>query len=99
MLKYLNVILYIKPEKRFLKVIHKFDALLSGDDEITKKVIDKAKNLKVISKSFQGSQTLYTLRSGKGVPLLALFPSHENFLVGDQVPVRFKVDHVVAYPL
>ena len=37
-------------EKRFLKVIHKFDALLSGDDEITKKVIDKAKNLKVISK-------------------------------------------------
>ena len=37
-------------EKRFLKVIQKFDALLSGDDEITKKVIDKAKNLKVISK-------------------------------------------------
>ena len=37
-------------EKRFLKIIHKFDALLSGDDEITKKVIDKAKKLKVISK-------------------------------------------------
>lgn len=37
-------------EKQFLKIIHKFDAILSGDDEITKKVIDNAKNLKVISK-------------------------------------------------
>ena len=37
-------------EKKFLKIIHKYDALLSGDDEITKKVIDKAKKLKVISK-------------------------------------------------
>ena len=37
-------------EKQFLKIIHKFDAILSGDDEITKKVIDRAKNLKVISK-------------------------------------------------
>jgi len=37
-------------EKQFLKIIHKFDAILSGDDQITKKVIDKARNLKVISK-------------------------------------------------
>ena len=35
-------------EKQFLKIIHKFDAILSGDDQITKKVIDKAINLKVI---------------------------------------------------
>ncbi len=37
-------------EKDFLKIIHKFDAILSGDDQITKKVIDKGINLKVISK-------------------------------------------------
>ena len=37
-------------EKQFFKIIHKYDAILSGDDEITKKVIDKAINLKVISK-------------------------------------------------
>ena len=37
-------------EKQFSKIIHKYDAILSGDDEITKKVIDKAINLKVISK-------------------------------------------------
>ncbi len=37
-------------EKDLLKVIHKYDALLCGDDEITKKVLDKASKLKVISK-------------------------------------------------
>ena len=37
-------------KNNFLKIIHKYDAILSGDDEITKKVIDKAINLKVISK-------------------------------------------------
>ena len=37
-------------EKQFMKIIHRFDAILSGDDQITKKVIDRAKNLKVISK-------------------------------------------------
>ncbi len=37
-------------EKKFLKIIHKYDAILSGDDQITKRVIDKAQNLKVISK-------------------------------------------------
>jgi len=56
-------------------------------------------SLKVISKSFQGAQTLYSLSSESDVHLLALFPSHEDFSVGDVVPVRFKVDHVVAYPL
>ena len=46
-----------------------------------------------------GSQTLYTLLSKNEVPLLALFPSNENFEVGEKVPIRFAVDHVVAYPL
>ena len=31
-------------EKTLLKIIHKYDGILCGDDEITKKVIDKAKN-------------------------------------------------------
>ena len=32
------------------RVVDKYDALVCGDDEITDRVIDKAKNLKVISK-------------------------------------------------
>ena len=73
----------------------KLDVLIRPDDIVYDPTGDK--KLKVLSKSFQGSQTLYKLSAEKGVPLLALFPSHENFLIGDLVPVRFKVDHVVAY--
>ena len=37
-------------EKDLLKVISNYDGILCGDDEITKKVINKATKLKVISK-------------------------------------------------
>lgn len=37
-------------ERDLLKIIHKYDGIICGDDEITKKVIKKAKKLKVISK-------------------------------------------------
>ena len=40
---------YAKLEE-LLKIIHKYDGLICGDDEISKKVLDKAKKLKVISK-------------------------------------------------
>tara|TARA_Y100001970_G_scaffold147495_1_gene181105 strand:+ start:8145 stop:9086 length:942 start_codon:yes stop_codon:yes gene_type:complete len=37
-------------EIQLLKIINKYDGIICGDDEISKKVIDKAKRLKVISK-------------------------------------------------
>lgn len=37
-------------EKKLLKVIAPYHGIICGDDEITSKVIDRAKNLKVISK-------------------------------------------------
>ena len=37
-------------EGELLKIIHKYDGLICGDDEISKKVLDRAKKLKVISK-------------------------------------------------
>lgn len=37
-------------EKKLLKIIEPYDGIICGDDQITKKVLDKAKNLKVISK-------------------------------------------------
>ena len=40
---------YVK-EKELLKIIDKYDGIICGDDEITKRVIDKAKKLKAISK-------------------------------------------------
>jgi len=37
-------------EKELLKIIDKYDGMICGDDRITKKVINKARNLKVIVK-------------------------------------------------
>jgi iron(III) transport system ATP-binding protein len=75
----------------------KIEVLIRPDDIIYDPGGDQ--KLEVISKSFQGAQTLYMLLSKNEMPLLALFPSNENFGVGEKVPVRFEVDHVVAYPL
>jgi D-3-phosphoglycerate dehydrogenase len=48
---------YLK-EIDLLKIIHKYDGLICGDDQITKKVIDKAKRLKVISKWGTGMDSI-----------------------------------------
>lgn len=40
---------YVK-ERELSKIIHKYDGIICGDDEITSTVIDKAKKLRVISK-------------------------------------------------
>ena len=73
-------------ESELVKIIEKFDAIICGDDEFTKKVIDKAKNLKVISKWGTGLDSInvdYAKKNGikvfntpnaftKGVAQLAL---------------------------
>ena len=45
-------------ENQLLKVIEKYDGLICSDDEITKKVLDKAVNLKVISKWGTGTDSI-----------------------------------------
>lgn len=52
-------------EKQLLKIIHKYDGIICGDDQITKKVIDKAKNLKVISKWGTGLDSIDTTYAKK----------------------------------
>ena len=47
-------------EYRLLKIIDKYEGIICGDDEITKKVIDKAKKLKVISKWGTGLDSINT---------------------------------------
>ena len=75
----------------------KLEVLIRPDDLVYDPESDL--RVEVLSKAFQGSQTLYTLGFNNGNSLLALFPSHENFPIGEFVSVRFKVDHVVAYPI
>ena len=45
-------------ENQLLRIIDRFDGILCGDDEITKKVINKGKKLKVISKWGTGTDSI-----------------------------------------
>jgi iron(III) transport system ATP-binding protein len=48
-------------------------------------------------RAFKGAEIMYTLRTAAGITLLALFPSHANFEIGDEVLVRLAVDHLVVF--
>lgn len=52
----------------------------------------------VVRRAFKGAEILYTLRTDDNTILLALFPSHTNFGVGESVGIRLEVDHLVAFP-
>ena len=54
-------------ENQLTNIIGKFDGIICGDDKITKKVIDKAKNLKIISKWGTGIDSIdkkYAVKKG-----------------------------------
>ena len=51
----------------------------------------------VIRRAFKSAEILYTLKTTTNTILLALFPSHTNFDVGQNVGVRLEVDHLVAF--
>ena len=50
------------------------------------------------TKYIKGAEILYTLKADANTTLLALFPSHTNFRVGEKIGVRLEVDHLVAFP-
>lgn len=54
-------------ENRLIKIIHKYDGVICGDDEFTKKVLNRAKRLKIISKWGTGIDSIdkdYAKRKG-----------------------------------
>jgi len=52
----------------------------------------------IVRKAFKGADILYTLKTGDGIHVLSLFPSHANHKLGDTVRVRLQADHLVAFP-
>ena len=72
-----------------------FDILLRPDDIIFDPLSQN--KVKILSKIFKGSQTLYHLQAEGKQKILALFPSHFDFAVGEVIGVRFEIVHVVAY--
>ena len=51
----------------------------------------------VTQKAFRGAEILYTLKLDTGSKILSLFPSHEDFTIGDRVGIRMDLQHVVAF--
>ncbi|KPJ94414.1 MAG: hypothetical protein AMJ55_06415 [Gammaproteobacteria bacterium SG8_15] len=52
---------------------------------------------KVTEKAFKGAEIMYTLQLDTGTKILSLFPSHEDFMLGDKVNIRMDIQHVVAF--
>ena len=71
------------------------EVLIRPDDVVLD--VDSSIRGQVVRKAFKGAEILYTLRFESGTIMLALFPSHANFAVGDNVGVRLEVDHLVTF--
>ena len=73
----------------------RIEVLLRPDDIVP----DATSSLRaeVVHKAFKGAEILYTLRLPSGGHLLALFPSHADHAVGEQVGIKVQADHLVAF--
>ncbi len=71
------------------------DVLIRPDDI----VYDETSELRprVIEKTFAGTSTLYRFRMSEETEFEALFRSHLDFRLGEQVPVRVEADHLIAF--
>jgi len=52
----------------------------------------------VTSKTFAGTSTQYLLQLPSGKKIEALFPSHQDFNIGDLVNFSVDAEHLIAYP-
>jgi len=71
------------------------DVLLRPDDIVH--APDSALKARIVGKSFQGASTLYRLQLGTGSQLEAVFPSHIDYVRGDDVGIRVAADHLVLF--
>jgi iron(III) transport system ATP-binding protein len=52
----------------------------------------------VIGMAFRGADTIYTLRLAGGSEVSALFPSHNQHVIGERIQLRLDLEHVVVFP-
>ena len=72
------------------------DMLLRPDDIVH--APDSPLQARIVGKSFLGAATLYRLQLATGTRLEALFPSHEDHRIGEEVGIRVAAEHLVAFP-
>ena len=53
---------------------------------------------KVVGRTFRGANIFYTLETAKGTRLFAELPSRHDLVVGEELKVAPRVDHVVVFP-
>lgn len=71
------------------------DILLRPDDILPDP--DSPLRAEVMTKTFIGASMLFKLRLPTGSVIAALFPSHNDYTVGEQVGIRLEADHLVAF--
>ncbi len=64
------------------------DVLIKNDAEVRGRITDRA---------FKGAETLYTLDLPSGQEILSLVPSHQDYMVGQEVGVKFHGDHLILF--
>ncbi|MBF0438060.1 MAG: ABC transporter ATP-binding protein [Magnetococcales bacterium] len=84
-----------KPSGYRPKVGDAVRVLIRPDD--VKKDDDSPILTRVVRRAFQGASTLYTLELTTGCQLQALFPSHMDYGIGTQLPIRVAPDHLVLF--
>ena len=72
------------------------DMLLRPDDIVH--APDSPLRACIVGKSFLGAATLYRLQLPTGTRLEALFPSHEDHRIGEDVGIQIAAEHLVAFP-
>ncbi|VAW86230.1 Ferric iron ABC transporter, ATP-binding protein [hydrothermal vent metagenome] len=73
----------------------KVDVLLRPDDIIP--APDSPLRSKVTQRAFKGASILYTLQLTSGDSILALFPSHYDYNIGEQVGFQLNAQHLIFF--
>lgn len=72
------------------------DVLVRADDIEVQP--DSPVKARLVSKTFRGAEYLYTMTLENGETVMAHVGRHYGHQVGDWVPIRAHLDHVVAFP-
>jgi iron(III) transport system ATP-binding protein len=75
----------------------KVEILIRPDDVI--QADNSHLNALITGKIFAGTSTQYQLKLATGTIIEALFPSHQDFQIGDLIAIEIEAEHLIAYEL
>jgi iron(III) transport system ATP-binding protein len=71
------------------------DMLIRPDDVLC--TPDSKTRATVLNKTFAGTATNYVLKLESGAKLEAAFPSHQDYIVGDEIGISLDTEHLIAF--